>query len=194
MQRLTYTIQAGRPEDAGAGHGAWQKAAHSALQQVAFLFDHPYCNSYMRNLPRYKIVLLLGFFLLVVWASTGKKEAEEEIESPPLPSKQQMPEKAAGDSGREFLDFDYKYDRRKSEKGREDVRNVKEEVARVVAQARVEHNQIKENLIFDGSNREKPKQDLRSQGGGKMLATRRRTDTLNGVQLPADPAGRTILC
>ena len=69
-----------------------------------------------------------------------------------------------------------------------------EEVARVVAQARVEHNQIKENLIFDGSNREKPKQDLRSQGGGKMLATRRRTDTLNGVQLPADPAGRTILC
>jgi len=140
---------------------------------------------------RYKIVLLLGFFLLVVWASTGKKEAEEEMESPPLPSKLQMPEKAARDGGREFLDFDYKYDRRKSEKGREDVRNVKEEVARVVAQARVEHNQIKENLILDGSsiNREKPKQDLRSQGGGKMLATRRRSDTLNGVQLPAEPAG-----
>ena len=150
----------------------------------------------MRILFRYKIVLLLGFFLLVVWASTGKKEAEEEMESPPLPSKLQMPEKAARDGGREFLDFDYKYDRRKSEKGREDVRNVKEEVARVVAQARVEHNQIKENLILDDNsiNREKPKQDLRSQGGGKMLATRRRTDTLNGVQLPAEPAGRTILC
>ena len=100
-----------------------------------------------------------------------------------------MPEKA-GDGGKEFLDFDYKYDRRKtSEKGREDMRNVKEEeVARVVAQARVEHN-----LILDSSNREKLKQDLRSQSGGKMLATRRhRQDTLNGVHLPAEPAGRSV--
>ena len=142
-------------------------------------------------MPRYKIVLLLGFFLLVVWASTGKKEIEEEIESPPLPSKHHLPEKG-GDGGKEFLDFDYKYDRRKPEKGREDMRNVKEEVARVVAQARVEHNQIKENLILDSNNREKPKQDLRSQGGGKILATRRRQDTLNGVHLPAEPAGRTV--
>ena len=140
-------------------------------------------------MPRYKIVLLLGFFLLVVWASTGKKEVEPEMESPPLPSKHQMPEKA-GDGGREFLDFDYKYDRRKSEKGKDDVRNVKEEVARVVAQARVGHDKIKENLILDSTNREKPKQDLRSQGGGKMLVTRRRQDTLNGVLLPAEPAGK----
>ena len=139
-------------------------------------------------MPRYKIVLLLCFFLLVVWASTGKKEQEQEIESPPLPSKHSLPEKA-GDGGKEFLDFDYKYDRRKaSEKGREDMRNVKEEVARVVAQARVEHN-----LILDSSNREKLKQDLRSQSGGKMLATRRhRQDTLNGVHLPAEPAGRSV--
>ena len=44
-----------------------------------------------------------------------------------MPSKHSMPEKA-GDGGKEFLDFDYKYDRRKtSEKGREDMRNVKEE-------------------------------------------------------------------
>ena len=144
-------------------------------------------------MPRYKIVLLLCFFLLVVWASTGKKEQEQEIESPPLPSKHTLPEKA-GDGGKEFLDFDYKYDRRKaSEKGREDMRNVKDEVARVVAQARVEHNQIKENLILDSSNREKLKQDLRSQSGGKMLATRRhRQDTLNGVHLPAEPAGRSV--
>ena len=134
-------------------------------------------------------MLLLGFFLLVVWASTGKKEVEPEMESPPLPSKHQMPEKA-GDGGREFLDFDYKYDRRKSEKGKDDVRNVKEEVARVVAQARVGHDKIKENLILDSNNREKPKQDLRSQGGGKMLVTRRRQDTLNGVLLPAEPAGK----
>ena len=141
-------------------------------------------------MPRYKIVLLLGFFLLVVWASTGKKEVEEEIESPPLPSKHSMPEKKPVDGGREFLDFDYKYDRRK---GAEDTRNVKEEVARVVAKARVEHNQIKENLILDSMNREKPKQDLRSQGGGKILATRRhRQDTLNGVHLPAEPAGRSL--
>ena len=69
---------------------------------------------------RYKIVLLLGFFLFVVWASTGKKEIEEEMESPPLPEKHHMPEKVK-EGKKDFLDFDYKYDRKKSEKGRDDA-------------------------------------------------------------------------
>ena len=39
IQRLSNIIQAGRPEDAGAGHGARQEAADSALPQVPFHFD-----------------------------------------------------------------------------------------------------------------------------------------------------------
>ena len=140
---------------------------------------------------RYKIVLLLGFFLFVVWASTGKKEIEEEMESPPLPEKHHMPEKVK-EGKKDFLDFDYKYDQRKSEKGRDDVRNVKEEVARVVAQARVGgHEEIMDNLILDNTNREKPRHDLKSQVGAKVPVTRRRQDTLNGIPVPAEPAGKT---
>ena len=136
-------------------------------------------------------MLLLGFFLFVVWASTGKKEIEEEMESPPLPEKHHMPEKVK-EGGKDFLDFDYKYDRKKSEKGRDDVRNVKEEVARVVAQARVgSHEEILDNLILDNTNREKPRHDLKSQVGAKVPVTRRRQDTLNGIPVPAEPAGKT---
>ena len=36
-----YHVGRGRPEDAGAGHGAWQKAADSALPQVPILTSPP---------------------------------------------------------------------------------------------------------------------------------------------------------
>ena len=36
-----YHLGRGRPEDAGAGHGAWQKAADSALPQVPILTSPP---------------------------------------------------------------------------------------------------------------------------------------------------------
>jgi len=73
------------------------------------------------------------------------------------------------------------------------VRNVKEEVARVVQQARDTNSLIKEQLLAGDSLGEKPVKDLTSRKEKPEVAkvakvvTRRRQDTLNGVPLPAQP-------
>ena len=133
------------------------------------------------------MVVVLGLFLMVVWASTGRKEVEEELDTPPLPAKLAMPERK---KEKEFLDFDYKYDKKKAEK--EEVRNVKEEVARVVQQARDTNSLIREQLLLGDSRGEKPMKDLRKETAEvSKVVTRRRQDTLNGVALPAQPQGES---
>ena len=138
------------------------------------------------------MVVVLGLFLLVVWASTGRKEVEEELDTPPLPAKLAMPERR---KEKEFLDFDYKYDKKKVVQ--EEVRNVKEEVARVVQQARDTNSLIREQLLVGDSMGEKPVKDLTSKKEEAEVAkvakvvTRRRQDTLNGIPLPAQPQGES---
>ena len=75
---------------------------------------------------------------------------------------------------KEFLDFDYKYDKKKAEK--EEVRNVKEEVARVVQQARDTNSLIREQLLLGDSRGEKPMKDLRKETAEvSKVVTRRMT-------------------
>ena len=126
---------------------------------------------------RYKMVLVLGLFLVVVWAGTGRREPEEELETPPLPAK-----------------ITSLYSREEAED--REARHVKEEVARVLEQAKGANRDIREQLLMDKSRdrEEKPVKDLRSrdrEGGGQKLVTRRKQNSLNGIDLPKDPPGKT---
>lgn len=126
---------------------------------------------------RYKVVVVLGLLLVVVWANTGRREVEQEIQSPPLPAKVRMPEKV--EKG-EFMDFDYKYDKRKEES----VRHVKQGVAKVLEAAKVSNSDIREKLLLDKNIDEMPAQDLRSRASSRGAVTRRKQNTLNGVDIP----------
>lgn len=122
---------------------------------------------------RYKMLVVLGLFLVVVWAGTGRREPEEELETPPLPAK-----------------IPSLYSREEAED--REARHVKEEVARVLEQAKGANRDIRQQLLLDKSlgREEKPVKDLRSrdkEGGGQKLVTRRKQNSLNGIDLPKDP-------
>ena len=133
----------------------------------------------LTHVCRYKMVLVLGLFLVVVWAGTGRREPEEELETPPLPSR-----------------IPSLYSREEAED--REARHVKEEVARVLEQAKGANRDIREQLLLDNSldRREKPVKDLRSRDRVEevqKLVTRRKQNSLNGIDLPRDPPGKTSM-
>jgi len=135
---------------------------------------------------RYKVVLVLGLFLVVVWAGTGRSQSEEEeLLSPPLPAKISLPAKRE----REFMDFDYKYERRKEDKS---VKHVKEGVARVLEKAKLSNSDIRQNLLLRNTVEEKLSEDLRSRGNSVRSVTRRKQNSLNGVDIPNKEPGHHL--
>jgi hypothetical protein len=105
-------------------------------------------------------LVAVGLFLVVVWASTGRSGPADLELPPPLPARHKLVEKS---SKKEFMDFDYKYEKQGG------VRHVKEEVARALEQGRA----------------------LGSRSSSRPSAdTGRGRDSLNGVPLPAQPPGR----
>ena len=138
---------------------------------------------------RYKWLLLGGLFTLVIYVGlTGTTKNDIPEMGPRLDSGKVVKKKV-----KEYLDFEYQYDRRgkgvKDPGHAEDedkVRNVKHSVHKAL-----EKNKVKEALLFPPDNEveELPKHDFQSQpkGAVKMKPTRRHQNSVNGVEFQNSP-------
>ena len=103
------------------------------------------------------------------------------MESPPLPAKVFMPEKSKNNI--QVLD------KRKDENA--EARHVKEEVAKVLEQAKSANSYIRDKLLLESGGGEMPVKDFVSKDSSQSQrkVTRRKQNSLNGVAIPNNPPG-----